>query len=107
MAASASRRTSAVQPSGSRRTNPYVVGTTLFVDGAQSDLSFPSSPRIAPGMPDFARRNRAVQPPLAVPERAPNEKLAIWEMDERRILPRFEKSNILDPHDPRFDIVSQ
>lgn len=57
--------------------------------------------------PVGAKEDRAVQPPLAASERAPNEKLAIGEMDERRILPRFEKSNILDPHDPRIDIVSQ
>jgi len=58
-------------------------------------------------VPAGSKEHGAVQPTFAVRERAPNEKLAIGEMDERRILPRFEKSNILDPHDPRFDIVSQ
>jgi hypothetical protein len=28
-------------------------------------------------------------------------------MDERKILARFEKRNILDPNDPKSDIVSQ
>ena len=28
-------------------------------------------------------------------------------MDERKIPARFEKRNVLDPHDPIFDIVSQ
>jgi hypothetical protein len=28
-------------------------------------------------------------------------------MDKRKILARFEKRNILDPKDPRSDIVSQ
>ena len=40
-------------------------------------------------------------------ERAPNEKLAIREMDERKIPARFEKRNVLDSHDPIFDIVIQ
>ena len=42
-----------------------------------------------------------------VPERAPNENLAIREMDERKILARFEKRNILDSNDPMFDIIIQ
>ena len=28
-------------------------------------------------------------------------------MDKRKIPARFEKSNVIDPHDPTFDIVSQ
>jgi hypothetical protein len=51
--------------------------------------------------PVGAKEDRVVQPPLAVCERAPNEKLAIGEVDERRILPRFEKSNILI-HGPKI-----
>jgi hypothetical protein len=57
--------------------------------------------------PAGAKEDGGVQPALAVPERAPNEKLAVGKMHERKIPPRFEKRNILDPHDPRFDIVSQ
>ena len=58
-------------------------------------------------VPAGAKEDGAVQPALAVLQGAPNEKLAIGKMDERNILPRFEKRNIFDPHDPRFDIVSQ
>ena len=48
-----------------------------------------------------------VQPALAVPERAPTEKLAVGKMHERKIPTRFKQRNVLDPHDPTFDIVSQ
>ena len=52
-----------------------------------------------------AKEDGAVQPALAVFEGAPNEKLVIQEMDERIITARFEKRNVLDPHDQTFDIV--
>jgi hypothetical protein len=57
--------------------------------------------------PACAKEDGAVQPALAVRERAPDENLAVRKMDKRRILVRFEKRNILDPKDPRSDIVSQ
>jgi hypothetical protein len=57
--------------------------------------------------PAGAKENGAVQPSLAVAERAPNEKVAVGKMDERKIPARFEKRNVLNPHDPTFDIVSQ
>ena len=38
---------------------------------------------------------------------APNKKVALGEMDERKIPARFEKRNVFDSHDPSFDIVSQ
>ena len=41
--------------------------------------------------PAGAKEDGTVQPTLAVPERAPNQKLAIGKMDERKIPPRFEK----------------
>jgi hypothetical protein len=53
------------------------------------------------------KEDRAVQPALAVSEDAPNEKPVIEEMDERTLTARFEKRNVLDPHDPTFDIVIQ
>ena len=57
--------------------------------------------------PAGAKEDGAVQPALAVPERAPTEKIAVGKMHERKISTRFEKRNVLDPHDPTFDIVSQ
>ena len=54
-----------------------------------------------------AKENGTVQPALAVPKRAPNKKVALGEMDERKIPARFEKRNVFDSHDPSFDIVSQ
>jgi hypothetical protein len=57
--------------------------------------------------PACAKEDGAVQPALAVPESAPNEKLAVGKMDARKIPARFEKINVLDSHDPTFDIVSQ
>jgi hypothetical protein len=57
--------------------------------------------------PAGAKEDGAVQPALAVPESAPNEKLAVGKMDARKIPARFEKINVLDSHDPTFDIVSQ
>ena len=57
--------------------------------------------------PAGAKEDGAVQPALARPLRAPNEKLAIREMDDRKILARFEKRNVFDPNDPMFDIVIQ
>ena len=58
-------------------------------------------------VPPGAKEDGTVQPTLAVPERAPNEKLAVRKMDERKIPVGFEKRNVLNPHDPIFDIVSQ
>jgi hypothetical protein len=55
--------------------------------------------------PAGTKKDGAVQPPLAVPERAPNEKLAAGEMDECKIPTRFEKGNVPDPYYPTFDIV--
>jgi len=55
--------------------------------------------------PAGAKEDGAVQPAFAVPERAPNEKLAVGEMDERKIPTRFKMGNVLDPHHPTFDIV--
>ena len=57
--------------------------------------------------PVRAKEDGVVQPALAVPERAANEKLAAGKMDERKILVRLEKRNVLDFHDPTFGIVSQ
>ena len=57
--------------------------------------------------PAGAKEGGVVQPALAVSEGAPNEKPVIEEMDERTVTARFEKRNVLDPHDPRFAIVSQ
>jgi hypothetical protein len=57
--------------------------------------------------PAGAEEDGAVQPTLAVRERAPNEKLAIREMDDRKILAGFEKRNIPDSNDPVFDIIIQ
>ena len=54
-----------------------------------------------------AKEGGVVQPALAVSEGAPNEKPVIEEMDERTITARFEKRNVLDAHDPTFDIVIQ
>jgi hypothetical protein len=54
-----------------------------------------------------AKEGGVLQPALAVCEGAPNEKLVIQEMDERTITTRFEKRNVLDAHDPTFDIVIQ
>jgi len=47
--------------------------------------------------PAGAKEDGAVQPALAVPERAPNEKFAVGKMDERKIPTRFENGNVLDP----------
>jgi hypothetical protein len=58
-------------------------------------------------VPPGANEDGAVQPALAVLEGAPNEKLAVRKMDERKIPVGFEKRNVLNPHDPIFDIVSQ
>ena len=57
--------------------------------------------------PAGAKEDGVVQSALAVPERAPAEKLAAGKMHERKIPTRFEKRNVLGPHDPTFDIVSQ
>ena len=57
--------------------------------------------------PAGAKEGGVVQPALAVSEGAPNEKPVIEEMDERTITARFEKRNVLDAHDPTFDIVIQ
>ena len=54
-----------------------------------------------------AKEGGVLQPALAVSEGAPNEKLVIQEMDERTTTARFEKRNVLDAHDPTFDIVIQ
>ena len=54
-----------------------------------------------------AKEDGTVQPALAVRERAPNQQLVLRKIDERKIPARFEKSNVLAPHDPTFDIVSQ
>ena len=58
-------------------------------------------------VPAGAKEDGAVQPALAVLEGAPNKKLAVRKMDERKIPVGFEKRNVLDPHDPRFGIASQ
>jgi len=58
-------------------------------------------------VPAGAKEDGAVQPALAVLEGAPNKKLAVRKMDERKIPVGFEKRNVLNPHDPIFDIVSQ
>jgi hypothetical protein len=57
--------------------------------------------------PAGAKEDGTDQPARAVRERAPNENLAISEMDKRKILARFEKRNVFDPNDPMFDIVIQ
>jgi hypothetical protein len=57
--------------------------------------------------PAGAKEDGVVQPALAVVERAPTEKLAVGKMHERKIPTCFEKRNVLDPHDPTFEIVSQ
>ena len=44
---------------------------------------------------------------FAVRKRAPNENLAVGKMGDRKILVGFENRNVLDPHDPKFDIVLQ
>ena len=54
-----------------------------------------------------AKEGGVLQPALAVSEGAPNEKPVIEEMDERTIKARFKKRNVLDAHDPTFDIVIQ
>jgi hypothetical protein len=54
-----------------------------------------------------AKEGGVLQPALAVSEGAPNEKPVIEEMDERTITACFEKRNVLDAHDPTFDIVIQ
>jgi len=54
-----------------------------------------------------AEEGGVLQPALAVSESAPNEKPVIEEMHERTIAARFEKRNVLDAHDPTFDIVIQ
>jgi hypothetical protein len=57
--------------------------------------------------PAGAKENGAVQPALVVAERVANKKLAVAKMHKRNIPPRFKKGNVLDPHDPRFDIVGK
>ena len=54
-----------------------------------------------------AKEHGAVQPTFAVRERAPNEKLAVGNMDERKTPARFEERNVLGPHHRTFHIVSQ
>ena len=44
---------------------------------------------------------------FAAPERASNKKLAAGKMDKRKIPARFEKSDVVNPHNPRLDIVGQ
>jgi hypothetical protein len=58
-------------------------------------------------VPAGAKEHGAVQPTFAVRERAPDENLAVGKMGDRKILVGFEKRNVLDPHDPMFDIVIQ
>jgi hypothetical protein len=58
-------------------------------------------------VPAGAKEDGAVEPALAVLEGAPNKKLAVRKMDERKIPVGFEKRNVLNPHDPIFGIVSQ
>jgi hypothetical protein len=57
--------------------------------------------------PVGAKEDGVVQPALVVPERAAREKLGVLKMHERTIPPRLQKRDVLDPHDPRFAIVSQ
>jgi len=54
-----------------------------------------------------AKEGGVVQPALAVLEGAPTKKLAVRKMDERKTPVCFEKRNVLNPHDPIYDIVSQ
>jgi len=54
-----------------------------------------------------SKEGGTVQTALTVLEGAPHEKLAVGNMDERKTPARFEERNALNPHDPRFDIVSQ
>ena len=54
-----------------------------------------------------AKKSGILQPALAVSEGAPNEKPVIQEMNEGTIAPRFEKRNVLNAHDPTFDVVIQ
>jgi hypothetical protein len=58
-------------------------------------------------VPPGAKEDGTVQPALAVPKRAPNEKLAVRKMDERKIPVGFEKRNVLGSHHRTFRIVSQ
>jgi hypothetical protein len=54
-----------------------------------------------------AKEGGVVQPALAVLEGAPTKKLAVRKMDERKTPVCFEKRNVLNSHDPIYDIVSQ
>ena len=58
-------------------------------------------------VPASAKEHGAVQPTFAVREKAPDENLAVGKMGDRKIPVGFEKRNVLNPHDPIFDIVSQ
>jgi hypothetical protein len=58
-------------------------------------------------VPAGAKEHGAVQPALAVLEGAPNEKLAVRKMDERKIPVGFQKRNVLGSHHRTFHIVSQ
>jgi hypothetical protein len=53
------------------------------------------------------KEDGTVQPALAAPERASNKKLAAGKMYKRKIPARFEKSNVVNPHNPTLDIVGQ
>ena len=57
--------------------------------------------------PVGAKEDGVVQPALVVPERAAREKLGVLKMHERTIPPRFQKRDVLDPHDPSLGVVCQ
>ena len=58
-------------------------------------------------VPAGAKEDGAVQPALAVRERAPDVNLAVRKMDERKIPVGFEKRNVLGSHHRTFHIVCQ
>jgi hypothetical protein len=55
--------------------------------------------------PAGPKEDGTVQPAFAAPERASNKKLAVEKMDKRKIPARFEKSNVINPHNPTLNIV--
>ena len=63
--------------------------------------------KIDDAAPVGAKKDRAVKPSLAAPQRASNEEIAVGEMDEREISTCLEEVNILGPNNAQFDIVGQ
>mgnify|MGYP003694496147 CR=1 FL=1 len=57
--------------------------------------------------PAGAKEDGTVQPALAAPERDAEYEACCRKMDKRKIPARFEKSNVINPHNPTFDIVGQ